>query len=294
MTETYLLRAMLEFAFDSEQEYLAGPKNLPARFGPFLVDYSPNSEFYLMDLGLLEPDSIAGSPNWEYPVSLLYVETEIEVPGAIKASFPEDQHPQDAADDILEQLEAMFRLFQKGHVYLGRHKVWHLRDEVPKQVIFLPHRPAKAEPATLYHRGQYRLDDETLVKFIEFFSSYWDIVHRKPEPLCNALYRFSSSYERRTLVDRLTELVVALEALFGDSGSGGDSLAYKIALRCSCLLYPPSEARSRAFKAIICNAISSCAYLAVEIYWKQPGVGGAPSEKDYDSGCRDIHCSHSG
>ena len=45
------------------------------------------------------------------------------------------------------------------------------------------------------------------------------------------------------------ELVIALEALFGDRGKG-DGLAYKIALRCSSFLYLPGEAREKAFRTI--------------------------------------------
>ena len=242
MGETYLVRAELEFGWDFEKgEDEKSPKTLkqlPIEFGPFRLDWSPNSEFYLMDLGWLEPDYKGDShPDWEYPVSLLYIETKVE-----------GQHPERAADDILELLEAMLRLFQEGDVYLRRHEhMWNLKDGTPEVVISIRHRPIKSEPATLYRRGAYRMDDETLGKFIDFFNCYWNIIHQKPQPLYNAMSRFSSSYEKRTLADRLVELVIALEALFGDRS---DSLTYKIALRCSSLLYPPGETRKKVFKAI--------------------------------------------
>ena len=125
--------------------------------------------------------------------------------------------------------------------------MWYFKDRTPKLALFLRHLPPKAKPATLYRRGAYRLDDETLGKFIDFFNRYWDIIHQKPQPLYNAMSRFSSSYEKRTLADRLVELVIALEALFGDRSN---SLTYKIAIRCSSLLYPPGETRVKVFKAI--------------------------------------------
>lgn len=244
MGGTYLIRAKFEFEWDSEKgedKESLRRLTLPIEFGPFRLDWSPNSGFYLMDLGWIEPDSKGNSyPDWEYPVSLLYVESETEVHSG--------QHPESAADDILEQLEAMLRLFQEGDVYLRRHEhMWHFKERIPEPAIFFRYRPLKSEPATLYSRGAYKLDDETLGKFIGFSNCYWDIIHQKPQPLYNAVYRFSSSYEKRTLADRLVELVITLEALFGD---GSDSLTYKIALRCSSLLYPPGETRKEVFKAI--------------------------------------------
>lgn len=41
--------------------------------------------------------------------------------------------------------------------------------------------------------------------------------------------------------------MVALESLFG---GGADSIAYKIALRGSCFLYPPGKDRQEAFRRI--------------------------------------------
>jgi len=244
MGEIYLVRARLEFGWDFEKGEDEKPpktlKQLPIEFGPFRLDWSPNSEFYLMDLGWLEPDYKGDlHPDWEYPVSLLYVETKVEVQSG--------QHPESAADDILEQLEAMLRLFQEGDVCLRRHEyVWDLREGTPKVAIFIRHRPIKAEPATLYRRGAYRMDDETLGKFVYFFNCYWHIIHQASQPLYNAVFRFSSSYERRTLADRLTELMIAMEVLFGDY----EYHRYKIPLRCACMLYPLGEARKGAFKTI--------------------------------------------
>lgn len=244
MSETYLIRAKLEFdwEFEKEQdrEMLRRPQRLPIKFGPFLLDQSPNFEFHLVDLGLLEPDYKGDShPNYEYPVSLLYVETKIEV--------EKGQHPEVAADDLLEQLEAMLRLFQEGDVYVRRHHyMWHLEGDSPRLALFFDFRPTKAEPASLYRRRAYPLDDDTVERFIAFFNRYWDTVHQMPRPLGNAISRFNSSYDRRTLADRLIELMIAMEALFGDN----EYHRYKIPLRCACLLYPPGEARKQAFRTI--------------------------------------------
>lgn len=244
MSETYLVRAKLEFNWDFEErddtKYQKGPNRLPLDIGLFRLDNSPNAEYYLMDLGWIEPAPESKiRPNWDYPVSLLYVETTIEMKSG--------EYPESTADDILEQLEAMLRLFQEGDVYLRRHGyMWQLKEGAPKLALFLRPREVKAEPTTIYNRGTYPLDDETLKKFVDFFYNYWDIVHEKPQPLYNAIFRFNSSYERRTLGDRLTELMIALEALFGDY----EYHRYKIPLRCACLLYPPGESRKETFKMV--------------------------------------------
>ena len=59
---------------------------------------------------------------------------------------------------------------------------------------------------------------------------------------------FSSSYEKRDLADRLIDLVIALEALFGDSDSS--STTYKMAMRGACWLYAKESDRHAAFRTI--------------------------------------------
>ena len=65
-------------------------------------------------------------------------------------------------------------------------------------------------------------------------------------PLYIATTRFSSSYDKRTLADRLIDLMIALEALLGSQ----TETTYKIALRFACLLHAPGEARKNAFRSI--------------------------------------------
>ncbi len=245
MSETYLVRAKLEFSWEFEEEEsqqsIKVPKQLPVNFGPFCLDRSPNAKFYLMNLGLIDEVLMEGlNPDRDYPISLLFIELKIQT--------ERGQQPEYEADDILEQLEAMLRLFQEGDVALRRHyyHTWRIKEGNPKPVIFLSSRPPKPEPATLYPRKPYKLEDEALHGFIEFFNSYWDIINQKHQPIYNALYRFNSSYERRTLSDRLIELMIGMEALFGDK----EYQRYKIPLRCACMLYPPGKVRKQAFATI--------------------------------------------
>ena len=66
--------------------------------------------------------------------------------------------------------------------------------------------------------------------------------------LKTAMARFNASYERRDLSDRLIDLIVAMEALFGDGEPG--SVAYKVAMRCACWLHPPGDVRVELFSKI--------------------------------------------
>jgi hypothetical protein len=247
MTRTYLVRAKLGWHEDSYRV----PK-LPVKFGQFLLDYSANNKIWCIDRGFIEPDPAQDLPHEDkdYPVSLLYVETEIE---EVKG-----QHPGSVADEILEQLEAILRLFQAGDIFLRRHNpVLELEEGVPPSIsksrpvlpiwwTFPP--PVKAEPDALYKRGEYKLNEETLKKFIEFFNSYWDIVHSNPQPLYTAICRFSSSYETRSLVDRLLQLMMAMEALFGNSS--GTSIGNKVSSGCATWLYPPGPEMDKVHKDI--------------------------------------------
>lgn len=246
MSETYLFRATFEFQWelgyteDIVPEPPKLPRQLPIEFGPFRLDQSPNAELYLEELGWINPSPLkALSPDHNYPVSLLYIETQIRA--------KEGYDPEGTADETFEQLEAMLRLFQEGDISLRRHySIFHLKEGKPEWIVFLEPRPIKPEPAALYPRGPYKLDDETLRGFVGFFNSYWDIINQMHQPIYNALFRFNSSYERRTLSDRLIELMIAMEALFGDK----EYHRYKIPLRCACMLYPPGKERKRVFTTI--------------------------------------------
>ena len=80
----YLVRASLEFRIDfdhaSREQNSAIPLRLPVNVGPFQLDRSPNAEHYLAEIGAIDPEQLGRDhPDWEYPVSFLYVESKISV-----------------------------------------------------------------------------------------------------------------------------------------------------------------------------------------------------------------------
>ena len=243
----YLVRASLEFIRDFEQESRgikpAIPLKLPLSICPFTLEKSPNAGIYLADLGLIDPDQVSQEqPNWEYPISLLYLEFRIQDSG----------HAQAQADSRLESIELLLRLFQPGGISIRRHNLmWRVEKQGPRMALFLNPRPIKPEIATLYGRTPYPLGDDTLANFVEFFKQRWDPLDGVEPYLKTALARFNSSYERRDLPDRLIDLIVTLESLFGDGEPG--SIAYKVAMRCACWLYPQGDGRVK-----ICSQIKDC------------------------------------
>ena len=250
MAVTYVFRAGIETGFYVESvkgrmQGLSIPKQLPVEFGPFRIDRSPNSEFYL-DQGesgreVFGWDGLSWDelPDRDYPISVLYVETNIKV--------EDGEDPEAAADEIFEELEAIMRLFRMGNVSIRRNFSLGRDFGTGKLTWFIFDRPIRSKPRPLYNRYQYLMDDTVLQNFREYFSRYWKTVHSKPKRIYNAIRRFSSSYEEREPADRLLELVIALESLFGGKG---DSTTYKVALRASCFLYPSGRDRKETFKKI--------------------------------------------
>ena len=234
----YLVRAQLEFDWDFEQvgkaERLRSPKELPITIGPFCLYDSPNAEFYLHRVAQIELEHfVQQNPDWRYPISLLYFEIKLE---ESKQSRPYAQ-----AEDKFELLECLLRLFQPGGISVRRHEhIFLVQEHSFSPFVYLTGHQVKPLPAPTYERPAYPFDDGVLSEFIEFFNAHWDVLQGNPSsPLKMAASRFSSSYEKRTLSDRLIDLVIALEALFGDGDSRG--IAARVATRCACLLNLPEE-----------------------------------------------------
>ena len=240
----YLVRAGLEFRFSFKHrdgmEHLQRQRELPTWIGGFELNDSPNCIFYLPEIDWLEYERASQQgPNWEFPVSLLYLEGKVRV--------PDNGNARARADEVLESLECLLRLFQPGGVSVRRHSNYMPRvvGQELKRTIFFPGVPVKPETATLHERAPYPLDDEVLGQFIEFFDAHWEILQENtPGYLAISLTRFNSSYERRSQADRLVDLVISLEAMFGDRKSR--SISHKVATRCADWLHSLEDERLTA------------------------------------------------
>ena len=238
--QEYLLRAKLAFAQDLDQDQPTWPNKLPINIGTFELKSSPNADLYLGESGWgsYRDDRY---PQWEYPVSLTYLEIRLRAEGAARLLA--------LADDEFEAIESLLRLFQPGEVSVRRHdRVWRVEGEELKQLLFLDWLPIKPDPVAVYDRLPYPFDDDVLAQFIDFFNLYWAMLKNIDPQLKTAISRFNSSLDRRTLADRLIDLVVALEALFGDGEPG--SISYKVAIRCACWLHSSGQQRLTTFKTV--------------------------------------------
>ena len=242
MTKQYLVRAELAFGF---QEGVPTSTPLPAKLGPFHLDHSPNAELYLADLGLIESHQISrDNYDSKFPMSLLYLEHNY--------TFSNDESPTKHADDVLDRLESLLRLFQPGEVSVLRHGVWHIdaAGEMTPAWSFSAYdfKPVKPPIEGLHECGEYPLDDTTLESLIEFIDLFWHVLDNIAGNLKIAMARLSSSYEKRDLADRLIDLVIALEALFGDGRAHG--LAHKLAKRGAWWLHATETERCATFRTI--------------------------------------------
>ncbi len=239
MTKEYLLRGKLiyEFKIDKETEVpiVSVPTALSINLKQFSINISPNQEAYIDDTFYGE---ITHKVDNDYPLSLLYID--------VKVNVGDQESPTLKADEDLRKFEAMLRLHQKGGIYVSRHfKTWQIEDDRLRSVIFIDFK-TKPEP-DVYSLGGYVMDEEFLVHFPDFFNRFWDVINKEHQPVYNALLRFSSSYEKFTLADRLIDLMIALEALFNESP---DSIAYKVSLRCSSLIGINKKEKTDYFKEL--------------------------------------------
>ena len=238
-TKQFLVRAYFEFGF---LDGVPIAKVLPVRLGPFQLNQSPNAELFLTDRGFVEPTvTNLGQHDPNYPSSLLYLEN--------KYVCANSENPMKHADDALDRLERLLRLFQPGEVSALRHGVW----RIDKNGRLTPHisfyfKPVKPPIEGLHQYGNYPLNDASLGSLVNFIDRFWHILDKIPKNLQTAMARFSSSYEKRDIADRLVDLVIAMETLFGDGDSG--SIAYKVAMRGASWLHSTGSERRAAFDTI--------------------------------------------
>ena len=242
MTKQYMVRADLAFGL------LGGvpiSTPLPVNLGPFQLDHSPNAGLYLAELDHIELERVSRvSHDAEFPMSLLYLEH--------RYACAHDENPTKRADDSLDRLERLLRLFQPGEVSVLRHGVWHIdtagRLTPAWSFSGYDFKPVKPLIEGLHEYGDYPLDDATLGSLIKSIDRFWHVLDGIPDNLRTAMARFSSSYEKRVLSDRLIDLVIALEALFGDGEAGG--ITHKVAMRGACWLHETESKRHATFRRI--------------------------------------------
>jgi len=236
----FLFRAKLINEWESDEDKVPTviyPEELPVTFGPFTLNLCPNKQAYLDEI--FDP-SIDHKVDYDFPLSLLYID--------MRLTCVDEDNELLLAEEAFQEIEGLLRLFKSGGIYVRRYyQVWEIKGDKAYNIFFINFAPERPD-LNMHYLGGYGIDDDILKDFIIFFKNYWTVVHTKKQPIYSALLRFSSSYEGLTLEERMVDLVIALEALFND---GGDSLAFKVALRCSCLVYPPGQSRKKCYDDLI-------------------------------------------
>ena len=267
----YLARAVVDFKSVDQWDCAGGPPmvwpQFPVEVAPFRLDVSPNSDIYFSEIFGIDPEQMAHlKVDWDYPASPFYVDTHIEM--------PDHESPIPCADERFNRFELLLRLFQPGDVSVRRHSF--VQDARGGAFwIEVGGNAVKSRVMTRYERPPYPLNDAALGEFTEFFDEYWGMLEGLDRRVKRGLSRFSSSYERRELEDRLIDLVIALEALFSDGDSGG--VAFKIATGCAGWLYPPGEHRCSLFRFV------KYVYgLRSDVVHGRKGRGKEPTTEDLD------------
>lgn len=209
---------------------------LPVGLGTSLLEWCPNVAAYLGEVLLFDPEMAA---NDDYPFSPLLVKLQGEAADTADLVTSVDQE--------FENLELLFRLFQPGNISVRRHGLVRNPQTGGKWLSFTADSP-KPTVVPSYETPKYHIHDDNIGSMTEFFDKYVAVIPEMGTPVRLALARFNSSYDRRELVDRLIDLVIALEALFTDREPG--SVTFKVALRCAWWLQPPGDKRVEVFNFI--------------------------------------------
>ena len=210
---------------------------IPITIRTYRLDWSPNYGAYMAEIRGSDPDNYRYDSD--FPYGVLMVETEGEAPDRSSVIR--------AADQELETLEWLLRLFQPGNVSVRRHDLVR-NPETGGAWLSFSEPPRKPVIATLYDRPPYHIHNDTLGELYGFVVDHLDVFPQMPERVKRALARFNSSYEKRDSADRLTDLNIALEALFNDQGRRGTTK--KIARRCAGWLKPPGMERDQLFRTV--------------------------------------------
>lgn len=188
------------------------------RFGDFLICSPPaDARTYHEEVSPDGKTWYSATSDMNFP-AFPYVDLEYE-------SDPEHYLLQ--ARKLCQELVTLLRLFKEGSVHGVPYRIWDkivpgdLLNTLVKDINNL---------GLFTTKHMYELGDNDIEKLQSFFIVLSEV---DQSSFSVAISRFDDSYKREEERDRFIDLLIALEALFGESG---DSVGYKIRLRCACFL----------------------------------------------------------
>ena len=212
--------------------YLSG-KSEQVRLGNLVICSPPaNAHKYEEKIGLNGKPWYSGTFNMNFP-GFPYVDFEYE---------SDSKYYRARARELSQSCVTLLRLFKEGQVHGSLFRVW---NKLSPSDLFSEMGTDYSPLNLLETHHAYKLDDddETALEVL-----YETLTGVDQTPFSVAISRFNDSYTRKKDSDRFIDLIVALEALFGD---GGDSVGYKIRLRCASFLHRfvgAEEGKQRIFE----------------------------------------------
>ena len=198
-------------------------KSKEVRLGEFVI-YSPpaNARRYDKKIGPNGKPWYSASADMNFP-SFPYIDLEYE---------SDAEHYRERAIELSQPFVTLLRLFKEGRVHGRLWRVWNklAPGDLLNQIVTDFSALDLVETHYIY-----KLDDDDIAKLEVFYETLTGVGQSN---FLVAISRFNDSYTRKKDSDRFIDLLIALEALFGE---GSDSVGYKIRLRCACFLHKFAE-----------------------------------------------------
>lgn len=176
--------------------------------------------------------SVARVPETVYGLRIVF-EAEGKVPA--KLPDPRDSPRWRASNDLFEDVIIALRVFKSERVAspgMAVFKSWPHDGSIFFSAL------GDVGQSNPYERMVYALADDEAPAFQEFFGAY----QKAKKELGFAARRFAYASERIRAEDRITDLMIASEALF--LGKKDGELRHRLALRAACFLHPEYPTRA--------------------------------------------------
>jgi len=210
------------------------------RFNGFSIKKSPNC---IRDITVTNEDgkeiTIPHSPDEDeyepgFPRCQYYL--ELELTGSDPFGFDEAQAK------TMWALNRM-RLFKPGLLWGELYGIFDPKEHPVGVYEFRRSQENGPMPTTFSagYDGIFQIEESELDSIVDFVNDLKDV---STDQFTVALRRFHLYFDRDSIQDRAIDLMVALESLFSEEQ---EAIAYKIALRASCLIETESQKRKAMF-----------------------------------------------
>ncbi len=161
------------------------------------------------------------------------------VPGVNPWIIGSGEHPYKEVEEKIGKAILAFRLFGSGAIGYNEFDVFKNQKNSGEEIL-----DATISRITHFHGQPYLLEESQSENFIGFYNSIKNL--EEIDFAGVAMERFRQLYERDKSEDRLIDLFVALESLFGIN----QELKYRLSINLASYLHSTGNKRREAFKKI--------------------------------------------